>query len=208
MADMLGRWRRTLTVLLVLVGFGATTAQAQGSAEGAEAFLADIGDRTIAVLATPDLSAEDLRSELEQIFVDTFDTRTIGRFVLGRYWNDANDAQREEYLDLFQALVVDTYARRFRGYQGERFNLVGTRQINDTDYLVTTQIFRPNGGPAVNVDWRVRASGDGYAVIDVIVERVNMTITYRNEFGAIIQRSGGNIEGLLDALRNRETDAG
>lgn len=208
MAEMLARWRRTLTVLLVLVGVGATGAQAQGTAEGAEAFLSEIGDRTIAVLATPGLGPEDLRVQLEQIFVDTFDTRTIGRFVLGRYWNDATEAQREEYLDLFQALVVDTYARRFRGYQGERFNLVGTRQISDSDYLITTQIFRPNGGPAVNVDWRIRASGNGYAVIDVIVERVNMTITYRNEFGSIIQRSGGNIEGLLDALRNREVNAG
>ena len=122
---MLGRWRRTLTVLLVLVGFGATGAQAQGTAEGAEAFLSDIGDRTIAVLATPDLSPEDLRAQLEQIFVDTFDTRTIGRFVLGRYWNDATDAQREEYLELFQALVVDTYARRFRGYRGERRPVIG-----------------------------------------------------------------------------------
>ena len=186
---------------LILVLVGAAGAQAQGTAEGAETFLAGVGDRTIEVLQTPDLDGAALRDALGEIFVDTFDTRTIGRFVLGRHWNDATDAQREEYLELFEALVVDTYSRRFRGYQGERFNLVNTRQINDTDFLVTSQIFRPNGGPAVNVDWRVRASEDGYAVIDVVVERVNMTITYRNEFASIIQRNGGTVEGLLEVLR-------
>ena len=198
--EIVGRCRHTLIALIILV-VGSAGAQAQGTAEEAEAFLSSIGDRAIEVLSTPGVTDQELRGQFAQIFVDAFDTQTIGRFVLGRYWNDATEEQRAEYLQLFQNLVVSTYAQRFRGYQGERFNVVGSRQLNDTDFMVTTQIFRPDGGPRINVDWRIRARDGRYAVIDVIVERVNMTITYRNEFGAIIQRNGGNIEGLLQALR-------
>ena len=53
------------------------------------------------------------------------------------------------------------------------------------------------------VDWRVRPRGDGLKVIDVAVEGVSMSVTQRSEFSSVIQRGGGQIESLLQTLRQR-----
>ncbi|MDP6403471.1 MAG: N-acetylneuraminate synthase family protein, partial [SAR202 cluster bacterium] len=43
---------------------------------------------------------------------------TIGQFVLGRYWRKATEAERREYLKLFEDLIVETYVDRFTKYTG------------------------------------------------------------------------------------------
>ena len=40
-------------------------------------------------------------------------------------------------------------------------------------------------------------------MLDVAVEGVSLLITFRNEFAAVIERHGGQVEGLLTELRQR-----
>jgi len=42
----------------------------------------------------------------------------------------------------------------------------------------------------------------------VIVEGVSMAVTQRSEFASVIQRNGGQVEGLITALRQKTEGAG
>ncbi len=42
-----------------------------------------------------------------------------------------------------------------------------------------------------------------YKISDVIVEGVSMLVTQRSEFASIIQRHGGQVQGLLDLMREK-----
>ncbi len=53
------------------------------------------------------------------------------------------------------------------------------------------------------VDWRVRQVGGGYKVVDILVEGVSMALTQRSDFASVIQRGGGDIEVLLEQLRQK-----
>ncbi|MBV5334014.1 ABC transporter substrate-binding protein, partial [bacterium] len=123
---------------------------------------------------------------------------------LGRYWNVADETQRREYMTLFEKMIVDAYAGRFAEYSGETFKVAGVRPDGDVDSHVTTQIVRPSG-PPVNVEWRVRKTGATYKIIDVVVEGVSMGVTQRSEFASVIQTNGGQVDGLLKALRAKVT---
>lgn len=196
--------RRLFLSAMVVLAIAAAPIPAVATPDltGAQTFIEDLGDQTIAILTDPDASVAATEASFSQIFTDSFDTVTIGRFVLGRYWNAASEAEQQEYLALFQELVVSTYARRFSEYSGQTFEVVGARPERNDDVMVTTRIIQPDG-PPVNVDWRVREREGQFRIIDVVVERVNMTITYRNEFTSIIQRGGGQVAALLDALRRQ-----
>ena len=84
----------------------------------------------------------------------------------------------------------------------ETLKITGSRPEGDTDGIVSSQIIRPDA-PPVAVDWRVRQRGDSLKVIDVAVEGVSMSVTQRSEFASVIQRGGGQIESLLQTLRQR-----
>ncbi|OWJ66376.1 hypothetical protein BWR60_15210 [Inquilinus limosus] len=170
-------------------------------ADGAAAFIDDMAKRAIGILQAGGASTAQGKAQFTQILNQGFDLPTIGRFVLGRYWNSATPDQKREYMDLFERMIVETYSRRFQNYQGETLVIKGTRAVGN-DTLVATEI-RQKDGPPIQVDWRVRPAGGSYKVVDVIVARVSMSVTQRDEFASVIAQNGGNIEGLLQAMRQR-----
>lgn len=176
----------------------AVTANA-GVNEGAKNFISSMGDRGINFLGNQSMSQEAKTAEFRSLLNESFDMNTIGRFSLGNYWNKATPAQQQEYLKLFNNMIVKVYAKRFSDYKGQQFEVKSARPENK-DTMVTSFIV-PTDGPQVQVDWRVRNKGGSYKVVDIIVEGVSMSQTQRADFASVIQRGGGKVDVLLQHLR-------
>lgn len=171
--------------------------------QGAQTFIETVSARGLKFLSAPQLSQEQREKEFETLLKDSFDLKTIARFAMGRYWRQATEEQKQEYINLFEDMVVDTYARRFGEYQGQQIAIEHARAEGQKDAIVNSKIISNNGDPDVRLDWRVRYKNGEYRIIDVLVEGVSMSLTQRSEFSSIIQSGGGNIEALLEKLRTR-----
>jgi phospholipid transport system substrate-binding protein len=187
---------RCLGVAL-LIAFSATPARA---ADDPAAFIQHLGDGAIQILQDRQLGQNERESSFSKLFTEGFDVEQIGRFVLGRYWNLATPAQQQEYLKLFSTYVVAVYANRFSDYSGEKFS-VGASQPTPEGASVASQIIRPNGGPPINIIWKIAKLGDSFKIRDVIAENLSMTVTQRAEFSSIVERGGGGNVGI-DVLNN------
>jgi phospholipid transport system substrate-binding protein len=166
-------------------------------------FVKRLGNDAIELLGSKSLSAAERNKRFRSLLIQGFDVPAIGRFVLGRYWREATEEERQEYQSLFEDLIVATYAGRFAEYTGETFTLYDARPDDNSQFIiVASQIDRPSGA-SIRVDWRVMKTGSSYAIVDVAIEGISMSITQRSEFAAVIQRSGGKIRGLLAALRDK-----
>lgn len=185
----------------VVMAFPLVVSAAQADETGARAFIQQLGNETVATFSDKSLSRPQAVEKFTVLLHKGFDVPYIGRWVLGRYWNQATPEEQSEYQKLFEGLIVETYANRFADYKGETFRILGSRPEGDEDTMVQTQIVRPNG-PPVMVEWRVRSRSGQYHIIDVAVEGVSMGITQRSEFASVIQSSGG-VAGLIQALKKR-----
>ena len=193
---------RTTTTLIVLLVFGVCKAPASWAASGgADDFIRQVGNEAIQSLTDKSLSEEQRKDKFREILNRTFRVQLLARFTLGRYWSQATPEQQKEYVSLFEDFVVLAYATRFKDYSGEDFRVGAVRDINSRDKLVNSKLVLKDG-TAIPVHWRVRG-GDSYKIIDVLVEGVSMAITQRDEFAAIIRQRGGEVEGLLAALRKK-----
>ena len=190
-----------LGIAVVAVGL-IGPARADALSDGAHKFVESLADKAVNTLAVQNLSEKQREDRFRSLLRDHFDLEAIGKWVLGRYWRTATTAQREEYLSLFEDLIVKTYAKRFKEYTGERLTIQDAIPGGDDDAIVHSEIIRPNGAPPIRVDWRVRSPNGDYKIVDVVVEGVSMSQTQRSEFSSVIRRNGGNIKGLLAALRN------
>lgn len=158
------------------------------SAKDPGVFIDKLGEAAIHSLTAPELNANDRRERFRDLLQKSFNVNGIARFVLGRYWNAATEQERDEYLKLFEELIVRTYADRFSEYSGEKFTVAKVQK--DTEHAnyatVFSTIARP-GGQMVRVDWRVRQETDqSWRVVDVVIEGVSMSITQRSEFASVI----------------------
>ena len=192
-----------LFFLLASLGFVALLATgAPAGNDAAAQFVQKMGDKALSSLTGRDINMAERETRVRDLLRNNFDVPTIGRFALGTHWKAATEAERAEYMKLFESMIVKTYAQRFSEYEGQEFKVGGTTPAGK-DFLVASQILQ-DGGPAVIVEWRVRDSGSGMKVIDVLVEGISMSVTQRSDFSSVIQQGGGKMSALLSSLRSHQ----
>ena len=131
--------RRQLAILGILALaavpiLGSGPAHAVGPAE----FIRNMGQEAIASLTGRDVSQVEREKRFRHILERAFDMRAIARFTLGRYWRIASKKERQEYVELFEDFVVQSYAIRFKDYNGESFEVGEVREVGRKDKLVVS----------------------------------------------------------------------
>lgn len=202
---MLARWACLALALCVIARSTAVHAATDPQVSArATAFVETLAGEAISALTSQGVPRDQREKRARELLEDYFAVDTIGRWVLGRYWQQATPAERSDYLTLFESLIVTTYVDRFARYSGE--TLTVTRTVTDEaggDVLVFSEITRPAGGQPVEVAWRVSDRDNAFKVVDVYVEGVSMGQTQRSEFASVIRNSGGKVSGLLGEMRRR-----
>ena len=79
---------------------------------------------------------------------------------------------------------------------------MGARSDRDA-VLVSTDVTTPGAPQPLKVDWRLIDHDGAYKISDVIVDGVSMLVTQRSEFASVIQRHGGQVQGLIDLMRQK-----
>lgn len=200
----LGRmsWLGALALTLALTFGTPVSADSKEFASGSQDFVVELAEQAVNSLTAPDIDAAERRLRFRKLMHDYFAFKGIARWVLGRYWKRATEAERAEYLSLFERLMVIVYADRFAKYSGETLEVVRAEVRNEKDALVHSRIVRPGGQP-IDVAWRVRRKDDTFKIVDVMVEGLSMGLTQQKEFSSVIRQKGEGIEGLLKELRKR-----
>jgi len=176
---------------------------AQSGDVTAQVFIEGLADEAVQALTAEGVTRADRVTRFRELLSHNFDVPVIGKWVLGRYWRTATDAEKEEYLKLFEDYVVITYVERFDQYSGEVIKVVKSVADPGKDALVFSEIHRPTGGEPIRIDWRVRSHSDIYKIIDVYVEGISMSQSQRKEFTSVIRANGGTVAGLIDVLRKK-----
>jgi phospholipid transport system substrate-binding protein len=180
-------------------------AVAQAQAQDAGQFVQELGNKAIAQLAGKQIPEDEERARFKALLNQYFDVNAIGKFTAGRAaWGSATPQQQQEFLALYEGQVTAAYAKRFEDYSGEQFKVVGQKKEDgDSDTLVDSQITNPRGGSPVSVQWRIRPEDGGLKVADVVIAGISMAVTDRQQFAAVIQRGGGTMQALIDALKSQ-----
>ena len=190
-------------VLAGLIGLASPPSQAQQmDIARASAFVDKAGQDLVNAINDPRLNLAQRRDRVASILRTAIDIEGTGRFILGRYVRQASPAELQDYLKLFDEVIIRNLSARFGEYRGVKFSLGRSQQRTEEDALVSTLVERPNT-PAFTLDWRVAEVNGRPKVVDVIAEGTSLRLTTRSEYAAVIQRNGGRVAALLDAMRGQ-----
>lgn len=201
------RLKRSLLICMFGMTLLAAPVAADDLTDGARNFIQSLADKAISSLVEADLTAAEREKRFRNLFHEYFDVQGIGRWVLGRYWRQATEAERADFLREFEDFVVKTYANRFQAYSNEHFKIVDTLRQDGT-VMISSEIVREGSTPPIRIEWRVAAADGGHLITDIVVEGVSMAQTQRSEFSSVIRRNGGSIEGLIATLRDKNKALG
>ncbi len=188
---------------VAMVGALSQAAHANEFGQGAERFVRTMAQRAISDLTSKDITRQVRAERFRQLMHEYFAVKGIAQWVLGKHWPRATPEQQSEYLRLYEDLMIAMYVDRFTTYQGETLEIVRTDVIDGKDAVVHSVIARPSSGEPLKVEWRVRARGGEFKVVDIMVEGVSMGQAQRSEFASVISQKGGDVGAFLTELRKR-----
>lgn len=198
-----------------MLGFAAALVVAiLAPAEGAEAPASRLIERFHETLIGVMKKAETLGFEgryekLAPAVKETFNLAFMARFAAGSHWKKLSADQQGKLIEAFSSLTIATYAERFDGYSGERFDTLSEKQfrLRRTTRLVETGLVKSDG-ETINLEYLVGERGGIWGVIDVRFKRVSELAVRRSEYTSVLKRKGFGtliavIEKKIDNLRKK-----
>jgi phospholipid transport system substrate-binding protein len=141
-----------------------------------------------------------------ELVVPYIDFPRITRIIIGKYWRDANDEQRQRLTDEISALLIRSYVTAMSAYADdtlldEQVVYQPSRyQAGDRKATVRAAISL-DSGETINVRYALYRTHDQWKIYDISFENVSLALTYRVSFGDIIKKNGLN--DLISQLENR-----
>lgn len=131
----------------------------------------------------------------------TFDLAAMTRIAVGPDWNSIPAEQQSALIAAFTHMTIATYASRFDGFSGERFEVDPASETRSTGRLVKSRLVQSSGAPVV-LNYLMRGSADSWKAVDVYLSgTISELATRRSEFGAVFKSGGA--AGLLESLRQQ-----
>jgi phospholipid transport system substrate-binding protein len=194
------------TIAVLALCFGLLT-PLTGSAKEADAgaFLNELSREAAIKLGGEGLTKAQKEENFRQLFHVAFDVPAISRFVLGKYWRSASEAEKQDFTAAFEELQMQHFLPQFAQYDQDAVKVESVQAVSGKPdmYTVSSRIAYGEGEPAAVV-WRILDTGESYKILDVVAEGVSMAISLRNEYSEIAKAEG--VDGLIKQLRDKSAE--
>ena len=184
-------------ILLISISFSSKSLSIE-----ADVFVQSTVNRAANTLSG-DLSKEDRIKELKKIAKDTVDIIGIGFYSLGSHRKNLNDEKKQEYIKVFEEYFMTSFSSRLAEYSNPIIEVNSKEKINDNYTIVSSTLVATEKRPEIKIEWRIYTKNPKKPLIrDLIIEGLSLARTQKEEFNSIIQSADGDIDALIENLKN------
>jgi phospholipid transport system substrate-binding protein len=192
-------WYKHLAVwaiLILLMGGYIPVAQAGTPQEKVRETINEVLD----LLANKTSTEQERQARIRQAVLKRFSFAEMAQRSLGRHWRELTPEQRQEFVQLFTDLLIDSYTDKIERSEGKE-DIRYTRETLEDDYAsVRTEIIQERD-QNIEVEYRLLQQSDDWQVFDVIIEGVSLVNNYRTQFNKIILEE--SYEALVKKLKQK-----
>ena len=141
---------------------------------------------------------ELFKNKINEIFEPMVDFRRVGASVMGKkYYLSASASQRLQFIQAFKTSLLDTYSSTLAQWGDQKIITIFPEvlEFKRTEDVQQNLITSSNVYP---VTYKVRKDKDGnWLIINIIVNGVNLGLTFRNQFQALANEHNENIDEVI-----------
>ena len=145
-------------------------------------------EQATVILKDSSLQNQERLDKLEALLLPHVDAKEFARRCLARHWRDLDEAQQQEFTDLFIELIKKTYGGMLNRYPGEVRITFEQERVEDNYAEVATRVFAPIREEPFDVRYRMHQTSERWLIYDVVLENVSMVRNYRNQFNRILNK--------------------
>lgn len=193
--------RAALALLAASTAFAAAPGRAAALTESeAEGFVRQVVDEVTALVESGKPTAEQ-QGGFRALFARRAAVPSVVRFIMGATWRDMSGPQQAAMEDAFLDYVARVYTDLLASYSGQSIEIGQVQDFGRKGILVASTA-RGEGVEDVAVEWLVSdRGGNGPQLVDVVIEGLSMLQSQRQEFAAMLDKRGGDVDQLIADLR-------
>ena len=145
--------------------------------------------------------------KIKEIFEPMIDFRLIAASVMGKkYYFKATKDERAEFIEIFKDSLLDTYAETLAQWEDQVIETIFV-QYDSEKTLKSIEVKQElNTGDSIYpILYKLRKTENGWAIINIIINGVNLGLTFRNQFRALADEHDENV---TLTIKNWVSDAG
>lgn len=190
---MLRRFTSLIVLLAAIVGFMPVAM----ATDTPEKLIIKVSNDVLALVEkyrdTYKKDPKPLQNELLRILDPVTDFESFSKGVMGEYYDQATPAQRAQFQTDFKATLVDLYTKALVAFEVKEMGIQETIMRNPTTAKVVMRVTSPEDA-VYFVQYSMRKTDDkGWQARNVILDGVNLGLTYRNQFKSAMDTENGDL---------------
>ena len=160
----------------------------------AQSMVSIITDNQALYLRNP----QQFKDKINEVFEPMVDFRRVGASVMGKkYYLASSKSQRLSFIQSFKTSLLDTYASTLAQWGDQKIVTVFP-DINEYKKVEDVQQNLITSSNTYPITYKVRQDKNGnWLIINIIVNGVNLGLTFRNQFQALAIEHDENIDEII-----------
>ncbi len=186
-----------------------STAQAEASWEAASQVIEKVTGDMVTLLeegvdVNDDVSLDAAMARVQKKLDGVVDFDYIAQRVMGKFYRRANDEERARFASIFKHTMVKTYTKALAGFEIMRVELVaqGASSPEPDKQVVSLDVYSGAGTKYTLTNYMLERDGK-WQLVNVILDGINLRLTFGNQFADLAERNNGNIQLVIDSWESQ-----
>lgn len=139
---------------------------------------------------------------IDDTVIPVMDLGAMGKLILGKYWKQATEEQRNGFITEFKDMLIRTYGKSLADFGGAEVKVLPARGEQKGKYrTVQTELSTGTGKTPLQVAYIFRSNKQKeWKVFDLAVDGLSLVKNFRTSFGQEIKET--SLDQLIDRLAN------
>ena len=183
---------KSIIALIIMLVMPSVALAAQGPTDRVKLGVSDI----ISIASDSALSVEQKKQSLSDVIEKHVDIQASAQRVLGKYWREASDSEKRQFMVLLKGVLVDTYIVLLEKYDNETVAYTDETIKKKVYATVDTDIHTKDN--IIPVSYQLYQRNDEWKIYDFVAEGLSMIRTFSKDYQSTLKKSG--VSGLNEAL--------
>ena len=145
---------------------------------------------------------EDFKKLIKDIFEPMVDFRRVSALVMSKkYYLSATPEQRSAFIEIFKNSLLDTYSSTLAEWGDQEIVTMFSADIEFKKNVEVKQMLVTNSSE-YPITYKLRLGKNGYKIINIVVNGVNLGLTFRNQFKALANKNDENIDAIISQWKS------
>ena len=123
--------------------------------------------------------SEKTKEELKDIINGVIDFQRLSRIALGKYWNERTEAEKKDFVDVFQELIRNSSVKKLEVYKADKI-VYDDPEIDGDKAEIITLAYKDR--KEAEILYKMHKVGAEWKVYDIEIDGVSTAINYRESF--------------------------